>query len=91
MESVSADGHRGRHQRMHTACGREMTTGRLSLGDAGHPVPRVFVDLGDCPGCDDNHWASLTLTEARLLAAALLTEAAAAELDCAARKEPTSR
>jgi hypothetical protein len=50
-------------------------------------MTRVFVDLGDCPGYEDSHWASLTVTEARLLAAALLTEAAAAELDCAAREE----
>ena len=87
MESVSTDGQQGRHPRLRTACGRELTTGRLSLGDAGHPMARVFVDLGDCPGYEDSHWASLTVTEARLLAAILLTEAAAAERECAAREE----
>jgi hypothetical protein len=50
-------------------------------------MARVFVDLGDHPGCEDSHWASLTVMEARLLAATLLAQAAAAELDCAARDE----
>ncbi len=77
-------GARSRHQRLRTACGRQLTTGRLALGDARHPLARVFVDLGDCAGCEDSHWASLTVAEARLLATALLAEAAAAELDCAA-------
>lgn len=67
------------HERLRTSCGRQLTTGRLALGDAGHPVARVFVDLGDCPGYEDNHWASLTVTEARELAASLLALAAAAE------------
>ncbi len=85
MELAGTYGPRGRHQRLRTACGRQLTTGRLALGDARHPLARVFVDLGDCPGCEKSHWASLTVMEARLLAAALLAQAAAAELDCAAR------
>jgi putative redox protein len=84
MESAGIGAPRGRHQRLRTACGREMTTGRLALGDAGHPLARVFLDLGNCPGCEGNHWASLTVLEARLLAAALLIQAAAAERDCRA-------
>jgi hypothetical protein len=71
------------HERLRTSCGRQLTTGRLALGDAGYPVTRIFVDLGDCPGYEDNHWASLTVAEARQLAAHLLAEAAAAEEECA--------
>lgn len=79
---IEADGpHRG-HERLLTSCGREMTTGRLALGDALRPVARVFVDLGDMPGCEGTHWASLTVAEARTLAASLLAEAAAAEREC---------
>jgi hypothetical protein len=74
--------HRG-HERLRTSCGRYLTTGWLALGDAGHPVARVFVDLGDCPGCEDSHWAGLTVAEARALAASLLAQSAAAESDCA--------
>jgi hypothetical protein len=82
MRSDGGDGpHRG-HERLRTSCGRHLTTGRLALGDAARPVARVFVDLGDCPGCADSHWASLTVAEARTLAAALLAEAAAAEREC---------
>lgn len=76
-------GPHGTHERVRTLCGRELTTGRLAFGDAGHPMERIFVDLGDCPGCEDSHWASLTVTEARQLAACLLAEAAAAEQECA--------
>jgi hypothetical protein len=79
MRSVDAAGTNTSHERFRTSCGRELTTGRLALGDAGYPVTRVFVDLGDCPGYEDNHWASLTVAEARQLAAYLLAEAAAAE------------
>jgi hypothetical protein len=83
MRSGDADGpHRG-HERLHTSCGRDLTTGRLALGDVGYPVTRVFVDLGDDPEFADCHWASLTVDEARELAAALLAEAAAAERECA--------
>lgn len=83
MRSGDATGTQDSHVRFRTSCGRELTTGRLALGDAGYPVTRVFVDLGDCPGYEDNHWASLTVTEARQLAAYLLAEAAAAEQECA--------
>ena len=68
---------------MRTSCGRDLTAGWLALGDAVHPVARVFVDLGDCPGYEDSHWASLTVAEARVFAASLLSEAAAAEHECA--------
>lgn len=71
-----------RHEYVHTSCGREMIIGRLALGDDRHPAARVFLDLGSCPGCDGGGWAGLTVTEARLLAAAILAQAAAAEGDC---------
>ena len=74
MHSGETTGTYDSHERLRTSCGRQLTTGRLALGDAGYPVTRVFVDLGDCPGYEDNHWASLTVTEARQLAAHLLAE-----------------
>ena len=67
------------HESLRTSCGREVTVGRLDLGDATHPARRIFLDLGGCPGCDDTSWAGLTVAEARQVARALLTEAAAAE------------
>jgi hypothetical protein len=68
-----------RHDRLRTSCGRELTIGRLALGDARHPAARVFMDLGECPGCEASGWAGLTVREARQLALALLTQAVAAE------------
>ena len=71
-----------RHEYLRTSCGRELTIGRLALGDAQRPAARVFVNLGGCPGCDEVAWAGLTVAEARSLARAILSEAAAAELEC---------
>src|SRR6185437_16103296 len=65
-----------RRDRLRTSCGRELTVGRLALGDARRPVGRVFMDLGECPGCATNGWAGLTVPEARQLARALLAQAA---------------
>jgi hypothetical protein len=73
------------HEHVRTACGREVTIGRLALGDARHPAARVFVDLGACPGCDGASWAGLTVAEARQLARALLAQAIAAERACGQR------
>jgi hypothetical protein len=70
------------HDRLRTSCGRELTIGRLALGDARRPAARVFVDLGECPGCEGNGWAGLTVTEARQFAWAVLAQAAAAEREC---------
>ena len=72
----------GRHEYLRTSCGRELTIGRLALGDAGRPAARVFVNFGGCPGCEEVAWAGLTVAEARSLARAILSEAAAAERDC---------
>ena len=75
----------GRHEYLHTVCGRELTVGRLILGDAGSPAGRVFVDLGDCPGWGPSGWASLTVAEARQIAGALLSQAMAAERETGSR------
>ena len=71
-----------RHEYLRTSCGRELTIGRLALGDAQRPAARVFVNLGGCPGCEEVAWAGLTVAEARSLARAILSEAAAAEREC---------
>ena len=67
------------HEHLRTSCGRELTVGRLALGDVSHPVEPIFVDLGKCAGCDGTGRAGLTATEARRVALALLSQAAAAE------------
>jgi len=69
------------HDHLRTSCGRDLTIGRLALGDAVHPAGRVFIDLGECPDCAGSAWAGLSVTEARRLAAVLLAQAAAAEQD----------
>jgi putative redox protein len=79
------------HLHVRTSCGRDLTIGRLALGNAGHPAGRVFVDLGDCPDCDGSRWAGLTVAEARDLAGALLSQAAAAERDGQAASDPPGR
>jgi uncharacterized OsmC-like protein len=53
--------------------------GRLALGDAERPGPSIRLDIGRAPGCADGTGAVLTPAEARLLAAALLRQAAAGE------------
>ena len=73
-----------RHEHFHTTCGRELTVGRLALGDTRHPSARVFIDLGACPGCDTTAWAGLTISEARRLAQAVLSQATVAEQECRA-------
>jgi putative redox protein len=69
------------HDHLRTLCGRDLTIGRLALGDAAHPAGRVFIDLGKCRDYDGSTWAGLSAAEARRLAAALLSQAAAAEQD----------
>ncbi len=83
-DTAAGTGPDGRHDYLWTSCGRELTVGRLTLGDARHPAARVFVDLGHCPGCEGSGWAGLTVAEARLLARAVLAQAAAAERECQA-------
>ena len=69
------------HDHLRTSCGRDLTIGRHALGDAARPAGRVFIDLGTCRDCDGSAWAGLSAAEARRLAAALLSQAAAAEQD----------
>ncbi len=71
-----------RHEYVRTSCGRQLTIGRLALGDARHPAPRVFVDLGQGPDGDATGWAGLTVAEAKQLAKAVLAQAEAAEQEC---------
>ena len=83
-QAADAGGDR-RHDRLRTSCGRELTIGRLALGDARRPAARVFMDLGECSGCEASRWAGLTVAEARQLARSLLAQAANAERECRAR------
>ena len=89
ITSDAAAGRRGQHLR--TSCGRELTVGRLALGDLEHPARRIFVDLGGCAGCDGSSWAGLTVAEARQVARALMAEAAAAEQDARTGRDPAGR
>ena len=81
LAGTGSDGH---HEYVRTSCGRELTIGRLALGDARHPAARVFVDLGQCSGCEGTGWAGLTVAEARQLARVVAAQAAAAERECQA-------
>jgi len=76
------------HDHLRTSCGRDLTIGRLALGDAARPAGRVFIDLGTCRDCDGSAWAGLSAAEARRLASALLSQAAAAEQDA---QDPSGR
>jgi hypothetical protein len=80
-----------RHEYLRTSCGRDLTVGRLALGDDRHPAQRIFVDLGECPGCDGTSWAGLTVTEAGRVAWALLSQAAAAQRESEAQAGPAGR
>ena len=93
MPGVSAEVPPARErERLHTTCGRDLTVGRLRLGDALHPARRIFIDLGGGQGgCDDIGWASLTVSEARAVARALLAEAAAAEHEAGTSGSPAGR
>jgi hypothetical protein len=84
LDPVAGAGSDGKHEYLRTSCGRQLTVGRLALGDARHPAARVFVDLGECAGCEGIGWAGLTVAEARELARAVLAQAAAAEQECQA-------
>ncbi len=83
-DPVAGAGSDGRHEYVRTSCGRELTVGRLALGGVRRPAARVFVDLGQCSGCEGTGWAGLTVAEARRLARVVLAQAAAAERECRA-------
>ena len=64
-----------------TTCGRELTIGRFRLNGLRPLAERVTLDVG-CEAYDRGEvWASLTPTEARRVALALVGEADAAEAD----------
>ena len=81
MQTRSAGIGRG-HQHLHirTKCGRRISVGLLELGDMRHPAERISLDISPAPGTGNGTWAGLTAGESRELAAALLAQAAAAEL-----------
>ena len=62
-----------------TTCGREIRIGRLILGGTRYPAQRVSLGISASAGTGDGTWAGLTAGEARQLAAALLTQAAACD------------
>ena len=67
------------HVSFRTMCGREIQVGHLALGGGRHPAQRVSLDIGASPGGGTGAWAGLTVAEARQLAEALLTQAAACD------------
>jgi hypothetical protein len=69
----------GLHVSFRTTCGREIRIGHIALGGGRHPAQRVSLDIGATPDSDTGAWAGLTADEARRLAAALLTQAAACD------------
>ena len=73
-----ADG-TGHHVSFRTMCGRQIQVGHLVLGGGGHPAQRVSLRIGASPDSDAGTWAGLTVGEARRLAVALLTQAAACD------------
>ena len=66
------------HVSFRTTCGREIRIGHLILGGTRHPAQRVSLGIS-ASGTGDGTWAGLTAGEARQLAAALLTQAAACD------------
>jgi putative redox protein len=56
-----------------------------------HPSDRIFLDLGQCRGCEGSSWVGLTVTEARQVASALLAKAAAADQEAGGASEAAGR
>jgi hypothetical protein len=67
------------HVSFRTMCGREIRVGHLVLGGGRHPAQRVSLDIGASPGAGNGTWAGLSAGEARRLADALLSQAAACD------------
>ena len=80
MDSRTPDaGGAGLHVSLRTMCGREIRVGHLVLGGGRHPAQRVSLDISASSDAGTGTWAGLTAGEARRLAVALLTQAAACE------------
>jgi hypothetical protein len=77
--STPGAGGAGLHVSFRTMCGREIRVGHLALGGGRHPAQRVSLDIGASSGGATGIWAGLTPGEARRLAGALLTQAAACD------------
>jgi hypothetical protein len=77
--SAPGVGGAGLHVSLRTMCGREIRVGHLVLGGGHHPAQRVSLDIGASSDGGTGTWAGLTVGEARRLAAALLTQAAACD------------
>jgi hypothetical protein len=77
--SAPGAGGAGHHVSFRTMCGREIQVGHLVLGGGGQPAQRVSLRIGASPDSDAGTWAGLTAGEARWLADALLTQAAACD------------
>jgi putative redox protein len=69
------------HDVVRTACGREITIGRLRVTDPPRVADRVTMWLEHQPHDNGEVWASLTPAESRALAGRLLAQAAAADRD----------
>jgi len=67
------------HVSFRTMCGREIQVGHLVLGAGRHPAQRVSLDIGASSDGAAGTWAGLTVGEARRLATALITQAAACD------------
>ena len=80
MDSRTPDaGGAGLRVSFRTMCGREIRVGHLVLGGGRHPAQRVSLDISASSAAGTGTWAGLTASEARRLAVALLTQAAACE------------
>jgi hypothetical protein len=77
--STPGAGGAGLHVSFRTMCGREIRVRHLALGGGRHPAKRVSLDIGALSAGGTGIWAGLTPGEARRLAEALLTEAAACD------------
>jgi len=75
---IPGAGGAGFHISFRTMCGREIQVGHLVLGGGRHPAQRVSLNIG-ASGDGTGTWAGLTAGEARRLAHALLTQAAACD------------
>jgi putative redox protein len=71
------------HDVVYTSCGRTITVGRLALTGGARPVGRITMSVGSEPDDHQQAWMSLTAAECRRLATNLLTQAAAADNECA--------
>lgn len=68
------------HSALRTTCGREFIVGAVRLDQVPHAAARIFISTHLLPVDQGTLWASMTVQEARRLAAFLMDHAAAAEV-----------